>query len=48
MKSGSAAVPVEVDVTGVRELTLKALPGNDGVANDHANWLDARLTAERR
>ncbi|HET7746450.1 MAG TPA: NPCBM/NEW2 domain-containing protein [Vicinamibacteria bacterium] len=40
---GAAPVMVEVDVTGVRELVLKVLPGTDGAGNDHADWLVPRL-----
>ncbi|MCO4697051.1 glycoside hydrolase family 97 catalytic domain-containing protein [Streptomyces sp. RO-S4] len=35
---------VDVDVTGVRRLTLRVLDGGDGVDSDHADWADARLT----
>lgn len=45
VRHGEAAVPVEVDVTGIRELVLKVTPGSDGAANDHADWLDPRLSA---
>jgi hypothetical protein len=44
---GSPAVPLEVGVRGVRDLVLKSLPGEDGPANDHADWLDARVAAAR-
>ncbi|MEU9551258.1 glycoside hydrolase family 97 catalytic domain-containing protein [Streptomyces werraensis] len=37
------AFPVDVDVTGVRRLTLRVLDGGDGVDSDHADWADARL-----
>jgi hypothetical protein len=43
VKSGQAPVPVDVDVTGVRLLTLKVLAGSDGPNSDHADWLEARL-----
>jgi hypothetical protein len=43
VKSGDAAVPVDVDITGVRTLTLKVLPGGDGTGSDHADWLEARI-----
>ncbi len=45
--SGSAAVPVDVDITGVRALMLKVLPGSDGSGSDHADWLDARILRQR-
>ncbi len=37
------AFPVDMDVTGVRQLTLRVLDGGDGVDSDHADWADARL-----
>jgi hypothetical protein len=43
VRSGAAAVPVDVDIGGVRSLTLKVLPGGDGTGSDHADWLEARI-----
>jgi hypothetical protein len=43
MRGGSPPLPVEVDVSGVRTLTLAVTPGTDGVANAWANWANARL-----
>lgn len=37
------AFSLDVDVTGVRQLTLRVLDGGDGVDSDHADWADARL-----
>ncbi|GAA4898315.1 hypothetical protein GCM10025789_15200 [Tessaracoccus lubricantis] len=34
----------DLDITGVRELTLQADPTDDGVGNDHADWAEARVT----
>lgn len=52
VSSGSAAVPVSVDVNGIRELTLEVIPavppGTDRADSDHADWLDARLTTDGR
>lgn len=48
VRSGAAAQPLTLDVRGVRELVLKALPGDDGAANDHTDWLEARLVAARK
>ncbi|HEY9517403.1 MAG TPA: NPCBM/NEW2 domain-containing protein, partial [Gemmatimonadaceae bacterium] len=52
VSSGSAAIPVDVDVRGVRELTLEVMPavplGTDRDDSDHADWLDARLTTDGR
>ncbi len=37
-------VPVSVDVTGVSSLYLIVEDGGDGITNDGASWLNARLT----
>jgi hypothetical protein len=37
------AVALDVDVTGVRRLTLRVLDGGDGIGFDHADWGDALL-----
>jgi alpha-glucosidase len=39
-----AAVPVTVDTTGVRMLSLRVTDGGDGRNFDHADWAEARLT----
>jgi len=41
---GAAALPVQVDVSGARTLTLVVSPGSDGGASDWADWADARVT----
>lgn len=38
------AVPLDVDVTGVRMLSLHVTDGGDNKNFDHADWADARLT----
>ncbi|GAB3462136.1 glycoside hydrolase family 97 catalytic domain-containing protein [Actinophytocola sediminis] len=43
LRPGPAA-PVEVDVTGVRMLSLLVTDGGDNKNFDHADWADARLT----
>ncbi len=43
-RSADPGVPLAVDVTGVRTLTLRATDGGDGKNFDHADWADARLT----
>ena len=40
----SAAVPLDVDVTGADQLDLVVKDGGDGNAHDHSDWADARLT----
>ncbi len=39
-----AAVPISVDTTGVRMLSLRVTDGGDGRNFDHADWAEARLT----
>lgn len=50
VSSGRPAVPVDVDVRGVHELTLEVMPavppGTDRDDSDHADWLDARVTTD--
>ena len=43
LRGTDAARHLEVDVTGVRRLTLRVTDGGDGVDFDHADWADARL-----
>jgi hypothetical protein len=38
-----AAQAIDVDVSGVRRLTLRATDGGDGINFDHADWADAQL-----
>ncbi|MCP2250646.1 glycoside hydrolase family 97 catalytic domain-containing protein [Lentzea aerocolonigenes] len=42
-KSVDPALPVSVDVGGVRSLTLRVTDGGDGTSLDNAVWGDARL-----
>lgn len=37
------AYPVDVELAGVRTLTLRVTDGGDGNNNDHADWADAML-----
>ncbi|TDQ04595.1 NPCBM/NEW2 domain-containing protein [Labedaea rhizosphaerae] len=41
---GVAAVPVDVDVSGVRVLDLRVTDGGDGNTYDHADWAGAAVT----
>ncbi len=43
LRGGDPGVPVAVDLTGGRVLTLITEPGPDGMDYDHADWADARL-----
>ncbi|TCO50912.1 glycoside hydrolase family 97 catalytic domain-containing protein [Actinocrispum wychmicini] len=40
------ARPIDLDVAGVRTLTLKVTDGGDGTQNDHASWGDARVRCQ--
>jgi hypothetical protein len=44
VRSTDGAKPLDVDVTGVRVLTLSATEGADGKNFDHADWGSARVT----
>ena len=40
MNKGQEAKPFDVDIKGVRALTLISSDGGDDISNDHADWLD--------
>ncbi len=44
IKGGEAAKTVKIPLAGVTQLCLQVTDGNDGIAFDHANWADARVT----
>ncbi|MET9227916.1 glycoside hydrolase family 97 catalytic domain-containing protein [Lentzea sp. NPDC003310] len=44
IRTKSAAVPIDVDVSGVRMLSLRVTDGGDGRNFDHADWAEAALT----
>ncbi|GAB2849649.1 glycoside hydrolase family 97 catalytic domain-containing protein [Lentzea nigeriaca] len=46
-RSVDPALPISVDVGGVRSLTLRVTDGGDGTSLDNAVWGDARLTCGR-
>jgi hypothetical protein len=39
---------LDVDLKGVRELTLEVTGAGDGIGNDHADWADAKLVVSGR
>lgn len=43
LKRGQAAQPVELDVTGVKEMRLVVTDAGDGPGGDHADWAGARV-----
>jgi alpha-galactosidase len=43
MRVGQPAKSVDMNLTGVKVLTLRATDGGDGQGNDHANWADAQI-----
>src|SRR5438105_998914 len=43
-KKGDPAVPVSLDVTSVKYLSLEVDDGGDGKAEDHADWVEPMLT----
>ncbi len=44
LRGGDAPVPLSVDLTGARKMTLIVSDGDDGIDSDHADWAGARLT----
>ena len=44
LRGGSAPVPISVDLTGAKHLTLVVTDGDDGIDSDHADWAGALLT----
>jgi hypothetical protein len=44
VRGDTAAVPLSVDVSGVRVLTLRVTDGGDGKNFDHADWAEAKIT----
>lgn len=43
LKGTEAAKLLDVNVTGVRTLDLRATDGGDGASHDHADWAEARI-----
>ncbi|HTQ10431.1 MAG TPA: NPCBM/NEW2 domain-containing protein, partial [Fimbriimonadaceae bacterium] len=43
MRNSTPPRSVDIDVRGIRELTLIAGDGGDGIEDDHADWADASL-----
>jgi alpha-galactosidase len=46
MNTGEAAKECTVNVSGVKQLTLKVNDAEDGVGYDHADWADARFETD--
>ena len=44
LKAASGPVAVDVDVTGVQNLSLVVTDAGDGISYDHADWGDAKVT----
>ena len=44
LHGGDKPVPISLDVTGAKRLTLVVTDGADGIDSDHADWADAKLT----
>src|SRR2546428_11899077 len=43
LAGGEAAMPVDVNVGGVRVLALRVTDGGDGAGSDHADWAEAGI-----
>jgi len=48
MNGNSATKLIDLDVTGVRRLTLGVDDDNDGTSNDHADWANALVIATNK
>lgn len=46
LKKGQKPGKVNIKLKGVQQLILEALPGNDGINNDHADWADGVFTMD--
>src|SRR6266571_5302048 len=46
LTGGKPAIPVDVNISGVRVLTLRVTDGEDGTGSDHADWADAVIETE--
>ncbi|MBM4154285.1 MAG: alpha-galactosidase [Lentisphaerae bacterium] len=46
VRLGAPAVPVDVDLSGAREVVLRVTDGGDGVDYDHADWAEAVFVTE--
>ena len=44
LRGGDAPVPISVDLTGAKRMTLVVTDGDDGIDSDHADWAGALLT----
>jgi SOS-response transcriptional repressor LexA len=44
MKGGDAPINVSLDLTGIRSMVLIASDGGNGIADDDADWADARIS----
>lgn len=43
LEGGKAALPVDVNLSGVRVLALRVTDGGDGSGSDHADWAEAGI-----
>jgi hypothetical protein len=48
MKPADPAKPVDLDLAGIRTLTLEVTDAGDGNGSDHADWADAVITVSGR
>lgn len=44
LRAGDAPVPISVNLTGAKHLTLVVGDGGDGIDSDHGDWAGALLT----
>ena len=46
LHGGDAPVPISVNLTGAKRLTLVVTDGDNGMDSDHADWAGPRLTCD--
>ena len=46
LREGVAGMPLDIDITGCRHLTLEVLDGGDGISCDQADWAEARVVQQ--
>ncbi|MHB0998667.1 MAG: NPCBM/NEW2 domain-containing protein [Armatimonadota bacterium] len=44
MQGSEPGIPVDIDLKGARSFTISAEDAGDGIACDHADWADAKVT----
>jgi len=46
IKHETPTIPLEIDISGAKELRLYCTDADDGINSDHATWANARVDTE--